>query len=91
MPQSQGEDPHAKAQVDIQSAVSLPGIWLESFPLACQRLKEAVAEIKRLAKADHVAAADGALILMERIWPALEFVGWRSVVISGNAPGDWGV
>lgn len=73
-----------------------------SSRLACQRLKEAVAEIKKLAKADPVTAADGAVILMERVWPALESVdsssgalgaavGWAltellPVVI--NAPAD---
>jgi hypothetical protein len=46
----------------------------KSSRLACQRLQEAVAEIKRLAKADPITAADGAVILMERIWPALEAV-----------------
>lgn len=42
--------------------------------LASQRLKEAVAEIKKVAKADPIMAAEGAVVLMERIWPALEFV-----------------
>jgi hypothetical protein len=42
--------------------------------LACQRLKEAVTEIKKVAKADLITAADGAVTLMEKIWPALEFV-----------------
>jgi hypothetical protein len=42
--------------------------------LACQRLKEAVTEIKKVTKADPVIAADGAVILIEKIWPALEFV-----------------
>jgi hypothetical protein len=46
----------------------------KSSRLACQRLKEAVSEIKRFAKSDPNAAADGAVILMERIWPALESV-----------------
>src|ERR1035438_3202172 len=46
----------------------------KSSRLACQRLKEAVAEIKRLVKADPIAAADGVVILMEGIWPALESV-----------------
>jgi hypothetical protein len=46
----------------------------KSSRLVCQRLKEAVAEIKRLAKTDPIVAADGAVILMERIWPALESV-----------------
>jgi len=42
--------------------------------LACQRLKEAVAEIKKVAKADPVTAGEGVVSLMERIWPALEQV-----------------
>ncbi len=46
----------------------------KSSRLACQRLKEAVVEIKRLAKADPLTAAEGAVILMEKIWPALESV-----------------
>jgi hypothetical protein len=33
VPQSQSEDPYAKAQVDIQSAVPLPGVWVERFSL----------------------------------------------------------
>lgn len=52
--------------------------------LACQRLKEAVAEMKKVAKADHVTAADGAVILMERIWPALEFVDSSSGALGGS-------
>jgi len=41
---------------------------------ACHRLKEAVTEIKKLAKSDPVQAAEGAVFLMERIWPVLEHV-----------------
>ena len=84
MPQSQGEDPYAKAQVDIQSTVPLPGIWWKGSRLACQRLKEAVAEIKKIAKTDSVTAADGAVILMEKIWPALEFVDSSSGALGGS-------
>jgi hypothetical protein len=51
--------------------------------LACQRLKEAVTEIKRVAKADPVTAADGAVTLMERIWPALEHVDSSSGALGG--------
>ena len=40
--------------------------------LATARLKEAVAEIKAAAKIDPVAAGDGAVALMERLWPALQ-------------------
>src|ERR1035437_4658794 len=56
----------------------------KSSRLACQRLKEAVAEIKRLAKADPITAADGAVILMEKIWPALEHVDSSSGALGGS-------
>lgn len=42
--------------------------------LACQRIREAVSEIKRIAKTDAVLGAEGAVRLMERLWPALEYV-----------------
>jgi len=40
--------------------------------LATQRLKEAVSEIKAAARIDPIAAGDGAVALMERLWPALQ-------------------
>jgi len=43
-----------------------------------------VAEIKKVAKADQVTAADGAVILMEKIWPALEFVDSSSGALGGS-------
>lgn len=46
--------------------------------LACQRLKEAVAEIKKAAKADPVTAADGAVRLFERFWPAFQGIDTSS-------------
>ncbi len=42
--------------------------------LACQRLREAVSEIKKVAKKDPVFGAEGAVRLMEKIWPALQHV-----------------
>ncbi len=42
--------------------------------LACQRLREAVSEIKKVAKEDPVVGAEGAIRLMEKLWPALEHV-----------------
>jgi hypothetical protein len=42
--------------------------------LACRRLREAVSEIKKVAKKDPVRGAEGAVRLMEKIWPALEHV-----------------
>jgi hypothetical protein len=48
--------------------------------LACQRLKEAVTEIKKVARVDPVTAGDGVVSLMERIWPAFQDVdsGWTA-------------
>jgi len=42
--------------------------------LASERLREAVSEIKRVAKKDPVLGAEGAVRLMEKIWPALQHV-----------------
>lgn len=42
--------------------------------LASKRLKEAVAEIRKAAKSDPVAAGDGCVALMERLWPALQSI-----------------
>jgi len=40
----------------------------------CQRLREAVSEIKKVAKKNPLIGAEGAVRLMEKIWPALEHV-----------------
>ena len=40
--------------------------------LASKRLKEAVSEIKRVAKSDPVLAGEGCVVLMDRLWPALQ-------------------
>ncbi|KMY65621.1 hypothetical protein AAU61_21155 [Desulfocarbo indianensis] len=45
-----------------------------SSRLACQRLREAVSEIKKVARKDPVLGGEGAVKLMEKIWPALEQV-----------------
>ena len=42
--------------------------------LACQRLREAISEIKKVAKKDPVLGAEGAARLIEKLWPALEHV-----------------
>ncbi len=52
--------------------------------LASKRLREAVSEIKKVAKSDSVLAAEGTVGLMERIWPALEHVDSSSGAL-GNA------
>src|SRR5580692_9512474 len=46
--------------------------------LAIGRLKEAAAEIRSVAKSDPVAAGDGVVSLMERIWPALQGIDTSS-------------
>lgn len=46
----------------------------KSSKLACQRLREAVSEIKKVAKNEPVLGAEGAVRLMEKLWPALEHV-----------------
>lgn len=45
-----------------------------SSRLACQRLREAVSEIKKVAKKEPVLAAEGAVRLIEKLWPSLEHV-----------------
>jgi len=42
--------------------------------LACQRLREAVSEIKKVARKDPVLGAEGAVRLAEKLWPALQYV-----------------
>jgi hypothetical protein len=51
--------------------------------LACQRLKEAVAEIKKVARVDPVIAGDGVVRLMERIWPSFQDVDTSSGALGG--------
>lgn len=42
--------------------------------LACQRVKEAVSEIQNVARKDPLLGAEGAIRLMEKLWPALQHV-----------------
>ena len=70
--------------------------------LAAQRLKEAVGEIRRVAKADPLHAGAGAVLLLERLWPALQDIDTSSgrlgravydttnalIPIIANAPAD---
>ncbi|MEO5375533.1 MAG: hypothetical protein H7840_14900 [Alphaproteobacteria bacterium] len=46
--------------------------------LAITRLKEAVSEITKVSKVDPILAADGAVALMERLWPALQDIDTSS-------------
>ena len=56
-----------------------------SSPLACQRIKEAVAEIQLVARQDPLRAAEGAIVFMERLWPALEQVDSSSGALGSAA------
>ena len=51
---------------------------------AIQRIKEAVSEIKKVAKKDKLLAAEGAVLFLEKMSPALEQVDSSSGAI-GNA------
>ena len=42
--------------------------------LASKRLKEAVSEIKEVAKSNPVSAGEGCVLLMERVWPTLQSI-----------------
>ena len=46
--------------------------------LASKRLREAVSEIRKVAKKNPVVAGDGVVALMERLWPALEHIDTSS-------------
>jgi len=52
--------------------------------LAIERLREAVGEIKTVARYDPETAAEGAVLLMERLWPALQAIDSSSGAL-GNA------
>jgi hypothetical protein len=52
--------------------------------VATRRLKEAVAEIRKVARTDQVLAAEGAVALMSRLWPALQDIDTSSGAL-GNA------
>jgi hypothetical protein len=54
--------------------------------LAITRLKEAVKEIRTVAKADPVAAGDGCVALMERLWPALQHIDTSSGALGIHDP-----
>lgn len=45
---------------------------------ASKRLREAVSEIKRVARKDPITAADGVVALFERLWPALRGIDTSS-------------
>ena len=52
--------------------------------LATRRLKESVTEVRKVARADPVIGAEGAVALMTRLWPALQDIDTSSGAL-GNA------
>ena len=50
----------------------------KSSRLACQRVREAVSEIKKVARKEPDLGAEGAVRLIEKLWPALEHVNTSS-------------
>ena len=58
--------------------------------LAIQRLKEAVSEIESNSRRAPIEAADGAVYLMERLWPAFEFIDTSSGALGSAAAGALG-
>jgi len=52
--------------------------------LACKRIKEAVSEIRKTARKDPLLGAEGAIKMMEKLWPALQHVDSSSGAL-GNA------
>lgn len=46
--------------------------------LACQRLREAMSEIKKVAKKEPELGGEGAVRLIEKLWPALEHIDTSS-------------
>lgn len=55
----------------------------KSSRLAAQRLKEAASEIRKVGKTDPVLAAEGAIKLIEKLWPALQHVDTSSGMLGG--------
>jgi hypothetical protein len=51
--------------------------------LAGKRLKEAVAEIRAVARSDRVVAGEGVVSLFERLWPALQDIDTSSGALGG--------
>ncbi len=51
--------------------------------LAAQRLKEAVSEIRKVGRGDPALASEGAIKLIEKLWPALQQVNTSSGLLGG--------
>jgi len=72
--------------VGVQDAIPRPRVRLESQP-AITRVREAVAEISKVAKKDPLLAAEGAIDFLERVSAALEQVTASSGAIGSAVYG----
>jgi len=73
----------AKHIWEFKSRLRTRAFGWKNSNLARQRLKEAVAEIKCVARTDPVTAGDGVVTLMERIWPAFQNIDTSSGALGG--------
>ena len=69
---------HGKHKWTFSARFQTGAYGLKGSRLACRRLREATSEIKKVAKKDPVLGAEGAVRLMEKIWPALQQVDTSS-------------
>jgi len=73
----------AKHTWEFRSRLRTRAFGWRGSHLACERLKEAVGEIRSVARTDPVAAGDGVVTLMERIWPAFQHIDTSSGALGG--------
>jgi hypothetical protein len=73
----------AKHMWAFRSRLRARAFGWKGSPLACQRLKEAVTEIKRVTRTDPVIAGDGVVSLIERLWPAFQDIDTSSGALGG--------
>jgi len=74
---------HAPAKWAFKSYVRARAFGWHGSRLAIQRLKEAVSEISSNSRRSPIEAADGAVCLLERLWPAFELVDTSSGALGG--------
>lgn len=70
----QADEPDLKTEWAFRARFRARAYGPRSSKLAIERLKQAVAEIKTVARHDPLRGADGAVLLLERISPAIEQV-----------------
>ncbi|HZT32985.1 MAG TPA: hypothetical protein VFA33_24065 [Bryobacteraceae bacterium] len=73
----------AKPTWEFKSRLRTRAFGWRGSHLACQRLKEAVTEIKKVGRTDPVTAGDGVVTLMESIWPAFQSIDTSSGALGG--------